>query len=197
MPEPTTYSRMTLKFTSPFAKYGESAHLWSIKFALSGAEITVQATADAVAQDLADGCRALATSETSFIGWLYYPPGGHVNTLSADYDSGTYPGTRSAYTDPTGAAEQLEVCALLRCPVGRNSLGRSKYLFKHLHDVTGGSAGEIAALIDFDTTFAAWQTGAGPDSVVPVDPTTGVQGGPWTIHPALYTRQLRRGQKKA
>lgn len=193
--EPTTYSRMTLRFTSPFAKYGESAHIWTVKFALSGAAITVQATAESVAQDLWNGpIHGLVTSETHFVGWLYYPPGSDINSLQAVYGATEYPGSGGAYSG-SGDPQQLEVTCLLRCPVGVNSLGRAKYLHKSIHDVLGGSAGNLATLTDPWTGLSTWNDGCGPDLLVPVDPTTGVQGGPWQLKTSLFTRQLRRGKK--
>lgn len=195
MADPDTYNRIVLKLATPFTKYGETEHIWSLKFSLSGAEITDESDAEATANGLCEAVLALTTSDTSWVGWLYYAPGSEVNKYNGSFDPGVHPGTRSAYSADTYNSQQAEVIALLRCPVGVNSKGRTKYLFKHIHDVSGNAPGELAALTDPTALLANWNNGAGPDSLVPVDPTTGVQGGPWSIQNALYTRQLRRGTK--
>lgn len=197
MADPTTYNRMVLKLVSPFAKYDETEHIWSVKFSLSGAEITDESDAEATALDLWAPIAMLNQPATSLIGWLYYAPGSSVNKYQATYDAGVKPGTAAAYTG-ANYVQQLEVCGLARCPVGVNSKGRAKYLFKHIHDVSGDDTGGMFAPIESgETILHNWNAGCGPDELVPVDPTTGVQGGPWTLQEALYTRQLRRGQKKA
>lgn len=195
MSDPTTYQRITLKLASPFAKYGETQHQWSVKFSLSGTNLTNFSDAEATALALWHPIRDITNGGTSLIGWLHYAPGSDVNGMQASYPYGEYPGTAAAYTG-TVEPQQLEVVCLARCPVGVNTKGRAKYLFKHIHDVNqGATQGVLATLGSASATLTPWNDGAGPESLVPVDPTTGVSGGPWTFHTALYTRQLRRGQK--
>lgn len=195
MTEPTTYARMTLKMTTPFAKYGETKHIWSVKFALSGSTLGTADEAEAVALGLWNPIKKLTSGSTNLLGWLYYGTGDTVNLFNKTYEDGTYVGDWAAYEDATDP-QQLEVCALLRCPVGVNSKGRTKYLFKHVHDCGGTStAGVLAAISDPSAVLAEYDSGAGSELLVPVDPTTGVQGGPWQIMSAMYTRQLRRGHR--
>lgn len=196
--DPTTYSRITLKLTTPFTKYAEEAHIWSVKFSLSGAALTTSAEAEAVALDLWTPIQKLTSGATNLLSWLYYAPGSAVNDFNMTYTPGTHTGTWGAYSGGSVPA-QLEVCAMLRCPVGVNSLGRTKYLFKHIHDcaLSSSTAGDLGTITDPSAVLEQYNSGAGSELLVPVDPTTGVSGGPWSIHTAAYTRQLRRGQKKA
>lgn len=195
MSEPTTYSRIALKFVCPFARDDTSDKQWSVKFAISGAVIPSDTIAEEAALAIAQPILDLSSAGTSLIGWLYYPPGSSVNTYQATYATGTYPGTQDAYTTHQ-EAQQAEVVVLARCPVGRNSLGRAKYLFKHIHNVPSASTvGTLNPLISETTTLAPWNEGVTSSNYVPVDPTTGVQGGPWTLAGALYTRQMRRGSR--
>lgn len=195
MSEPTTYSRVALKFVCPFARDDETEHIWSVKFAISGTEISTETEAATVALGLAGPILALSSAGTSLIGWLYYPPGSNVNSFQGTFAAGVHPGTQSAYTS-TQEAQQAEVVVLARCPVGVNSLGRAKYLFKHIHNVPSGpTVGTLNPVSNVTTLLEPWNDGVGTADNVPVDPTTGVQGGPWQLAPALYTRQLRRGHR--
>lgn len=197
MADPTTYSRIVLKMSSPYFREGGAYKTWTVKFNLSGAELTSQADAEATALDLAAPLLALGFTPSYLLGWLYYAPGSDVNKYQAVYEATDHPCTEAAYTGG-GHPAQLEVIALCRCPVGVNSKGRAKYLMKHVHAVmSDGSGGTLSALASPATLLDKWNTGSGPESLVPVDPTTGVQGGPWTIETGLATRQLRRGQKKS
>lgn len=194
MADPDTYNRIVLKMATPFTKLGETGHIWSVKFSLSGVDLTSSSDAEATALDLFAPIKHMTTGETSLVNWLYYKQGSEVNTYQGSYSPGTHSGDLTAYSgSPTFC--QLEVCALARCPVGVNSKGRAKYLFKYIHDISQSpSPGELSTIADETTLLAPWNTGSGPNELVPVDPTTGLQGTGWTIHPALYTRQLRRGQ---
>lgn len=197
MSDPTTYHRITLRMASPFAKYGEDQHIWTVKFSLSGDTSLDEADAEATALDLWAPIQQLTQESTSLIGWLYYNAGSATNAWNGSYEYGVHNGNQGAYSGDS-YAQQLEVCALARCPVGSNSRGRAKYLFKHIHDaLQGATQGELATVTDWTDVLSKWNTGAGPESLVPVDPTTGVQGGPWSVSDNLYTRQLRRGEKKA
>lgn len=196
MSDPTTYNRFVLKFESPYARRDTSTQLWTTKFNMSGEAITDQTTADETALAIAGPILALSEGETSYVGYLYYPPGSAVNTLQKVYDTGAHVGTASAYASTTGLhATQLEVCALCYAYVGVNSKGRAKYLFKHVHDILEQNAapGVLGGLTG--SPLAAWSTGCGPNDLVTVDPTTGVASDTWDVHAGLYTRQLRRGQK--
>lgn len=197
MAEPTTYSRMTLKMVVPFSKYGEAEHNWSVKFALSGAALTSESDAEATALDLWTPIANLTVSDVNLVGWLYYPPGTDVNEYQATYDLGVHSGTLAGYStgDPFHA-QQAEVTALARCQVGVNSKGRAKYLFKNIHGIVCLADGQTIPDLT-GTPLLKWNTGSGPHSVVPVDPTTGVAGTGWSLHTAAYTRQLRRGKKKS
>lgn len=195
MSDPTTYHRIVVKFASPFPRKGTTAQEWTLKFSLSGAALTSSSDAETTAHDLAQIALNFASSATSYIGWRYYPAGSSVNSYAGDYAIGLYPGTRYAYSDSSegGDVQQLEVCCLAHCYVKQNRKGRPVYLMKHLHDVKGDGAGNIAGLAA--TPFGKWNTGCGPEELVPVDPTTGQSGTGWGARTALYTRQLRRGPK--
>lgn len=195
MSDPTTYHRVTLKMASPFAKYGESAHIWSVKFSLSGGSDLDESDAEATALALWAPIQQLCTAATSLVGWLYYNAGSSTNAWQGTYEIGEHVGNQGAYSGEQ-YGQQLEVIVLARCPVGVNSKGRAKYLFKHIHDVVqGATAGEHSTITDPTDVLENWNSGSGPESLVPVDPTTGVAGGPWTLQLPTYTRQLRRGEK--
>lgn len=196
MADPTTYNRFVLKFESPYARRDTSTQQWTVKFSMSGEEVTSQSDADATALDLAGPILALTEGGTSFVGYLYYAPGSDVNKYQASYATGVHPGTAAGYDSPSSChATQLEVCGLAYAYVGVNSKGRAKYLFKHIHDILeqNTSPGNIGALTG--SPLSIWSTGCGPNDLVTVDPTTGTASEAWDIHSALYTRQLRRGQK--
>lgn len=195
MADPTTYHRIILKFESPFPKRLTDGQIWTLKFSLSGAALTSSADAAATAMDLADDVLAFCATTTSYIGWRYYAAGSTINEYGLDYETGAYPGTKAAYSDPGSLQnQQLEVCVLARCYVKQSSKGRPVYLGKHIHDVFSGTeSGEVPALVA--GTLHHFNTGAGPDALVPVDPTSGQAGTGWSVQAALYTRQLRKGVK--
>lgn len=196
MPDPTTYNRFTLRFVSPYAREDTETKQWSLKFSMSGEPVTTLTVAEETAMDLANPVLSLLASVSSYVGFLYYAPGSDVNSFQAVYDPGTYPGNGEAYADGGETHNtQLEVVALCRASVGPNSKGRANYLMKHIHGIgeSNTSPGTLGALTG--TPLAAWSTGCGPNDLVTVDPTHGTASAAWTIAEALYTRQLRRGQK--
>lgn len=194
MADPTNYQRITLKMSTYYARTA-AQHIWSVKFNLSGDTPLDEADAATTALDLWAPIKRLTSAQTSFVGWLYYEIGSNVNSSSDDYALDTYVGDRTAYTtEPSGI--QLECVAICRAKCGVSSLGRNKYLMKHIHDIgQGASVGVLETLEAVDTVLAEWVTGAGPNSVYPVDPIGGARGTPWTIDTAIYTRQLRRGER--
>lgn len=195
MSDPTTYHRIVLKFQSPFTKRGETGQYWTLKFSLSGSALTSSSDAAATALDLATDVLKFNSDGTSYVGWRYYAAGSSVNMWSGDFSPGTHTGNAEAYASGDDLNyQQLEVVALARCYVKQSSKGRPVYLMKHIHDVySGDTAGNLATLNSGQLSH--WNSGAGPDELVPVDPTTGQAGTGWSVHTALYTRQLRKGVK--
>ena len=184
---------------SPWNLPGQTVHVWHNKFNLSGTVAFSQADGEATALDLWQPIASLCSAGTSLIGWSYYAPGATVSSLGATYTAGTHAGTRAAYGTPGALAScQLEVCALCRAPVGRNTRGKEVYLRKWVHDVAAESAdpNTIGQLVNPATVLGKWNTGSGPHNVVPVDPTGGAQGGPWTVETHLFTHPLRRGPRR-
>lgn len=196
MADPDGYNRIVLKFVSPYSRRDTEDQMWSVKFSLSGEAWPSLADATGTAMALAEPILTLVNGGTSYVGYLAYAPGSEVNDYQQVYAAGEYPGTATAYPEPSeGHQTQLEVCALARAAVGVNSKGRAKYLFKHIHNIIEDSStvGELLAVSG--SPLATYSTGVGPRDLVTVDPSTGQASSAWTIHPALYTRQLRRGQK--
>jgi len=194
----TTYQRIALTFSTPFAKHGGAQQEWDLLFSLSGTQILNQADAEATALDLASVPLSLATPNTYLLSWLYYPQGSTSNTLGGTFNPSDHVGTKTAYSSPGNTdATQLEVIALLKAPVGHSVKGRAKYLYKHCHDVlmSINNTGQIAPLNPMSTVLAKWNTGSGPNNVRPCSPSDGTIGN-WSIANALYTRQMRRGVKK-
>lgn len=194
MADPTNYQRITLKMSTYYARTA-AQKVWSLKFNLSGDTPLDYADFLTTADDLWRPVQRFTTGATSFIGALYYEIGSNVNTWAVDYPLDSSVGNTEAYS-ASGTDSQLEVVVICRAKCGTSSLGRSKYLMKHIHDVQQGSSpGVVAPLEATATVLAEWITGAGPDSLVPVDPIGGAVGTPWEIDHALYTRQLRRGER--
>lgn len=197
MADLNTYNRVVLTMQSPFAKGGVSSHKWSLKFSLSGTAM-VPADVEPTGLDLFDPVSKLCSSNTSLIGILGYPPGSDVNIANLSYAVGHNTGAHNAYT-PGGVTQQLEVCAVCRAPVGLNVKGKKVWLHKYVHDVWA-SPTNSQVLQDIlgpqAAVFAKWQTGAGPHSLLVVQPSTGTPAGTWAVESPLFTRQLRRGQKK-
>lgn len=197
MTEPTTYHRMALKMSSPFAKEGGAQQEWECKFALTGVTELTQTTAEATALDLWQPIQKTTSPATSLIGWTYWPSGSTVNTLSNGYALGTHQGNNQYYLTPsTKWGNQLEVCALCRAHVGVNSKGRPVYLYKHIHDVLSDTPGHLAPALGTQGDFLnKWNTGSGPNNVIPCAPLSGGTG-TFEVASGLFTRQMRRGSKK-
>jgi hypothetical protein len=164
-----------------------------MKFSLSGDALTSSSDAEEVATALADPILGISQPSTSWVGWLYYPPGTDVNAYQGSYGTGDMPGTAAGYVSPYNVSQQLEVCALFRALCGVSSKGKAVYLSKHVHNVQQSQDG-VGVLNPIDiTAFAPWHTGLGSHDLVTVSPTTGDASQAWEVDPALYTRQLRRG----
>lgn len=193
MADPDTYNRVTLKFETPYARRDGDHQQWTLKFSLSGDDLTSSADAEEVALALAAPVLGIVTANTSLVGWLYYPHTTDINLYQATYEYGARPGTAAGYTEEGGVETQLEVCALWKAEVGVSSKGKAVYLMKHIHDILQSPTGVgTLASVDF-TPFAAWTTGLGSHDLVTVSPSTGALSSAWTVDGALYTRQLRRG----
>jgi hypothetical protein len=196
MADSVQYARFVLKFQTPYFRKGEP-HVWSLKFSVSGGNITSQGDSDTTALALAQPVLRLTSGNTSLVGYTYYNSGSTVATFANTYAVGTHAGNGQAYA-AGGNSQQLEVCALATVRVGTSAKGKATYLSKHIHDVQGNPSqpGEIDGLNNQNTILAEWITGAGPENRIPISPTTGDQPtAPWRIDDALYTRQLRQGQK--
>jgi hypothetical protein len=192
------FQEFKLIFESPWNLAGKTEHSWTQSFYVSGTITHNDADAEAAGLALAAPALALAGAATSLIGITYYPSQSLVSTTNKVYAAGTHKGTRSAYTSPSGSANQLEVAIVAHCPIGKNTKGKTIYLRKYFHDVQSGAGDPNAhdALVDATALLAPFNVGAGPHSVVPCSPTSGHTGGPWTIETHLYTHQLRKGKKK-
>jgi len=194
MADPTNYQRIVLNMSTPYARRG-GRQIWSVKFNLSGDTPLDYADFTATAHDLWLPISKLVSPNTSYIGARYYEIGSNINTWTVDYAVGGNIGDWSAYSG-TMVETQLEVVVIARARCGTSSLGRAKYLMKHIHDVAqGADAGVLATIDDPAAVMAKWITGSGPDELVPVDPIGGAVGTPWQIDAALYTRQMRRGER--
>jgi hypothetical protein len=187
---------MRLHMSSPWAFQGDTRHAWSVMFSLSGATDLDHADLDATAIDLFAPIAMLTNNTTYFDTWQYYPSGATVASDTGTYPTGTHRGTAAAYSG-FSIPQQLEVCALGICPVGKSSKGRTVYLRKWIHGVSGNIAGDSTGgwTMAASSIFAKWDSGSGPNNLVPVDPTDGNQGTGWQLPAHMYTRQLRRGPK--
>ncbi len=183
---------------SPWNLPGVTKHRWHCKFSVSGTIAMNAADAEATALDLWGPIRRFTEPHTSLVEWAYYQSGHTSADLTGSYAAGTHAGDRSNYTTGTGHQQQLEVCILARCPVGKNTRGKQVYLRKWIHDVESdiADANAIMSNTGSPACLLEWIHGAGPHDVVPVDPTDGTQGGPWTVETHLYTHQLRRGPRR-
>lgn len=193
-----TYQRFVLDMESPWNLPGQTVHVWHNKFSVSGTITMSQADAELTALDLWQPIAALVTSKTSLIGWSYYQAESRTANAGATYAPGTHQGTNVAFISDTVVPQQLEVCMVARAPLpDKNSRGKEVYLRKWIHDASAGTdPNTIAHLNDPTTTLAKWNNGSGPHNVVPVDPTGGKPGTPWSMEQHLYTHQLRRGPRK-
>jgi hypothetical protein len=198
MTDVVTYQRIVLKFQHAWNIGTETTKDWSVKFSLSGAVTMNDADAEATAIDLAQPIKQLTLASTSLIGFDYYPAGSHVATSFKAYTPGVHPGDGSAYSQSNTQLQQLEVCAVARCPVGKNNKGKPVFLRKFIHGVVS-SAGDANALnprTSDAATLTPWNQGSGPNRLVPVRPMTGAQGSGWVMESHLYTHQMRRGAKR-
>jgi hypothetical protein len=191
------FQEFVLTFQSPWNLAGLTEHRWSQSFYVSGTITHDDVAAEAAGVALAQPALELATSATSLIGITYYPTGSLVSTVNKTYPPTTHPGTGSAYAQSATNQQQLEVSAVAHCPIGKNTRGKEIYLRKYFHDVAASAADRNALnpLTSASALLAPFNTGAGPHEVVPVSPTSGHQGGPWTMETHLYTHQLRKGKK--
>lgn len=197
MPESVRYQRFVLRFESPW-NYGlENVHEWSVKFSTSGAVNCPQPDMEATALDFAFPIFQLTSGNTSLISWDHYPIGSATHDFGMSYIPGTHKGSAAAYNVPKQAC-QLEVCVLAECPVGVSGKGRPVFLRKWIHDVFSSTAdpNTIAPVALDSNTYFNWDNGCGPHKLVPVSPSSGIQGGPWAHETHLFTHQLRRGPKK-
>jgi hypothetical protein len=192
------FQRVVLTMESNWNIGSELTHLWRNSFHLSGTIDHTQADAELLALDLFAPIKRL-TMTASLVAWDYYPRSSSVSSASASYAVGTHKGDGSGYNGTaTALPQQLEVCVLARCPVGKNTRGKEVYLRKWIHNVLASAAdpNTVETLNAPSVVCAEWDTGAGPHDCVPVDPTSGAQGGPWQLESHLYTHQLRRGSKR-
>jgi hypothetical protein len=191
---------MILRFSSPWNLGTETSHIWSVGFSLSGAAPIPDASIETTALDLFEPIRQIsgASGFSYLAGWSYYHSGSTVAYASATYTSTQHQCTHIGVSASGAFPQQLEVCVLARCPVGKSIKGREVYLRKWIHDVFSApsDANSSATVINPTTTLAKWNTGSGPNLNVPVDPTGGAQGGPWVLEHHLFTHQLRRGAKR-
>jgi hypothetical protein len=183
---------------SPWNLPGVTVHSWHNKFSVSGSIDMSDADAEATALDLFQPIQFLVSVHTSLIAWSWYKSGSTVAATGKDYSPGTHAGTAGGYASGGDPRQQLEVCALARSPVGKNSLGKPVYLRKWIHDVLGTAADPnvLSPMTNEATVLAKWNNGAGPHQVVPIDPTSGDAGAGWHFETHLYTHQLRRGPRR-
>jgi hypothetical protein len=198
MAESTRYARFALTFQSPWNIASETTHEWHHSFSVSGTIVMDPGDAGNTALDLAAPTLSLVSPKTSLIGWSYYQAGSTVSDAGGSWLPGEQAGQQNAYAVGAQAPQQLEVCILARCLVGRNTRGKNVYLRKWIHDVLAQEAdpNSMLGLTNQAVTFNKWNNGAGPHDVVPVDPTGGAQGDGWTAEVHLYTHQLRRGAQR-
>lgn len=191
------YQRITLAMQSPWNLASETTHVWQNSFHLSGDPSLQSADMEATALALFAPIARLCSPMTSLVSWSHYAADEATSDGTMTYTPGSKPGTGAGYTAGTPLYQQLEVCALARCPVKRSSTGKQVYLRKWIHDVSSGTTpNTLLAHQPPATLLAEWINGAGPKSLVPVDPTSGEQGGPWAVEAHLFTHQLRRGAKR-
>lgn len=194
-----TYQRIRLILNSLWNQDGKTSEDWGVTFCLSGATNLLANEQEPTALDLWDPFKQLCFGTTYLKGWRYYPIQGKASTGLADYPPATHPCTHSAFATTT-EKQQLEVCFLAECPVGKSATGKPVYLRHFIHDAcsdgTGNAKKAYNAGVTDATVLAKWISGSGPRLLVPVRPGDGSQGGPWTIRTQLHTHQLRKGHKR-
>jgi hypothetical protein len=197
--DPVTYQRITLRIQHPWNYAGENVHEWSVKFNLSGGQALLQTEIEPTVVDLFEPIKLLSRSDGHLVEARYYPPEGHSATWFKLYAATDHPCTQAAYTN-LQHQQQLEVSVLARAPIGKSATGKPVFLRKWIHGILADASNPNAmAAIENGTEATVlnrWNTGSGPRQIVPVDPTGGTQGGPWTFEPHLFTHQLRRGPKR-
>lgn len=196
MPDPTTYHRMVLTFNAPRLYDKGASQDWSLKFSLSGAAIAGEDPASVTAIDLAQPALLLSSPSCWLKEWRYYAAGSTVALYSGSFDDTANPATGGGWDSFSDLVQQqTEVCAHAYVATGgRSSTGKPTYLSKSIHYVAGavGDNGVVAGTL-YGDPFDNWNSGSGPDSVVPVSPTTGeVPTTAWAIRPWLATRQMRK-----
>jgi len=190
------YRLYRLDMVSPWNFPGATTHEWSVKFSVSGNGPQPAGEQEATALDLWYPISRTTLPGTYLAGWSYYDPGAKVASGGATYTSAQHVGDGGAYTSTT-LIQQLEVCLVARCPVGKSSRGKTVYLRKWIHNTVcaTGDPNSHNPIVNATSILSKWATGCGPSLLVPVSPTTGVQGGPWTFEQHLFTHQLRKGPK--
>lgn len=194
------YQRMRLILNSPWNQDGKTSEDWGVTFSLSGASNLLANEMEPTALDLWDPFKQLCATVTYLKGWRFYPIEGHSATGLQDYTSAQHPCTASAFAAASSYKQQLEVCFLAHCSIGKSATGKPVYLRKWMHSAVADTTGNTIPLFQGGVTqatiFAKWNTGSGPRSLVPVSPTLGTQGGPWALETQLHTHQLRKGPKR-
>src|SRR5437764_5588075 len=181
----TSYQRFTLTMNAPWNLAGQTDHDWSVKFHLSGSTPLTIANMEPTVLDLFEPIKKLCDPRSHLARWSYYPQGSTVSSYGMTYTAGQHPCDLSGFVQPS-ETQQLEVCILCECPVGLNSRGKRVYLRKWLHGVHSAvSVGNTPPTAAAGDPLAKWKAGSGRRLLVPVDPTDGTQGGPWSYKPHL------------
>lgn len=193
------YQRIRLTLNSPWNQSGKTSEDWSVMFSLSGATDLLATEMEQTAIDLFDPIKQLCMGTTYLKHWSFYPIQGHAATGFKDYVATDHPCTGTAFATTT-EYQQLEVCFLAHCLVGKSASGKPKYLRKWIHgsrsDGTGNTRKPYNTGVTDATVLNKWNTGCGPRTLVPVSPTDGAQGGPWVLDTKLHVHQLRKGHKR-
>jgi hypothetical protein len=197
---PTLGQAFRLEFQSPWNRNGETVQTWSVKFHTTGTGMSSQSEAETHALALADYVLGTNPPDTSLTRWIHYPVNSTVNDYLADYESGVHPGTGNAYDVSATVFQMLEVCHLWRCPAGKNAKGRTKYLFKYVHNGACGGASQTNndTPVPYTTDYLQSLTvgGFGPNNLTTTLPDGTPPTGDWELAERLYTRQLRPGTPK-
>src|ERR1700761_475625 len=127
---PTLAQAFRLEFNSPWNRGNETEQTWSVKFHTTGTGMSSESEAETHALAFAAFILGAVPSSTYLSRWIHYPVTSTGNDYLGDYGSGAHPGNLDAYGATPTMFQMLEVCHLWRCPAGKNSKGRSKYLFK-------------------------------------------------------------------
>lgn len=200
MADPITYQRIVLRISSPWNYGPDAQHIWTCKFNLSGDPAMASNEVEPTALDLFDPIKQLSRTGSFLEGWSYYPNESRAARDVMTYTSGQHPTTASAFAPGSGYEQQLEVCFLARAQLGKSITGKPVYLRKWIHGAVSSpdpnTKGVYVSGSTDLTVFAKWNTGSGPRSVYPVDPTGGSKPANWQCEQHLFTHQLRRGPKR-